>query len=1204
MPVDYSNQDITNTNLTGADLSGGNFTNTIATGVNFTNAIITNAVFKNTLITGANISTLTFSDLQKGYLLLRALNHTITAVNNLTALTPTQFRIIQPAVSLDTINMIQTVTVKIPNTLSNGNYTIVVSPLISQIVCIFVATNQNIVIATSSGNVRTIRSNGTVVQDVDNANATLSLLKVGSVSYSLTAANGDGVIVMIPVNFNVYQVNGSGLGDVITLTLGGAVGNGATGPTGAAGAAGSTGPTGPGGVAGAAGAAGVAGSIGPTGPGGAAGSAGAAGVAGSIGPTGPGGAAGSAGAAGAAGAAGSTGPTGVGGVAGTIGPTGPAGSVGGGGGSTGPTGVTGPAPAINIVALSAYASVRTAGYSLTGGTVAVTLNSVTRRLIPFQNILVNTNSLFIKDAGNTYFTLPYTGTYRVNLNGIVNNSTTVLADIILCNNSSPPTTAYALTRFSAGNDINNTYGIGTASQVFSATEGQKLAVALIVGTLWAGMDSTALWPSGPDILPQLNIELIGGNGPTGPGSAAGSTGPTGSTGVTGTTGPTGVTGPAPTFSTTLEDRNLTNGNFNGFLTNAYFTNTQSWDFNNYDYVVLFEYRQTASLGNTHLRYSWFDDVTPERYYYLSMDTIDGVYASNETNEPIIVFLNGITSSTGPMDINHYIKITFTRPKFSTNTILGNVEHTSTARDASGNPSRSYKSLASVAYSSSSVTTGVLSSRLVFYNDASGGAVASQGYCKIMRKPRAESGGEFQTIGSTGPTGMTGPAPAINIVAFSAYSSVAAAGYGPTANLIATSINATTRYLIPFQNTTVNSNSVFTIDANKTFITLPTTGTYRVVFNGVTTSSTYVAVEVILCLSSTLASGAINLMRPFSGGGTSTNVTGSTVFTATAGQRVTFAASVGTLYAAQSSPDTGPESLPQINIELIGGNGPTGAAGPTGPAGSTPTLSNVLTTGNIANTTINMNTNSIIGITALNASSGSNWNVRDLSGGTNITISNSTGIYTLNVPDRLSYNWDNNIYSGSIAPVVYFNPTLTQSLDLNTYSYEVAIDCYMNANPESWIALGFNEVVNNSSQDAQHYAINFGYYGTPAPSITTEYYQHNTYVNIAKDVYVGEKQIRFILEKYIDPKNGVKGVRAVGTYDSFSKTDATTANAVTGNKQFFTKYVVGMPFISTVIDNAQTTSIPQITYICLGTNNVACITHYRIRTRRYCQVASG
>ena len=229
----------------------------------------------------------------------------------------------------------------------------------------------------------------------------------------------------------------------------------------------------------------------------------------------------------------------------------------------------------------------------------------------------------------------------------------------------------------------------------------------------------------------------------------------------GSTGPLGPTGPAPNFSTTLEDRNLPNGSFNGFLTNAYFTNSQTWDFTNYDYVVLFEYRQTSSLGDTHIRYSWFDDVSAQRYCYLSMDNIDGTQSSQETNEPILLFLNGITSATGPMDIQHYVKITFSRPKFSTNIITGQVEQFSTARDSNGFPNRAFKSVASIAYSSASVTTGILSSRLVFYNDASGGAVANQGYCKIMRKPRAESGGEFQSLGSTGPTGpigATGPAP--------------------------------------------------------------------------------------------------------------------------------------------------------------------------------------------------------------------------------------------------------------------------------------------------------------------------------------------------------------------------------------------------------------------------------------------------------------
>ena len=137
MPVDYSNQDITNTDLTGVDLSGGNFTNTNATGVNFTNADITNAVFKNTLIVGATINTLSFSNLQKGYLLLRTANHTITAVNNLTSLTLAQFRTIQPAVSLDSITTIQSVTVKIPNSQGEG-YNVSVSPLINQIVCILI----------------------------------------------------------------------------------------------------------------------------------------------------------------------------------------------------------------------------------------------------------------------------------------------------------------------------------------------------------------------------------------------------------------------------------------------------------------------------------------------------------------------------------------------------------------------------------------------------------------------------------------------------------------------------------------------------------------------------------------------------------------------------------------------------------------------------------------------------------------------------------------------------------------------------------------------------------------------------------------------------------------------------------------------------------------------------------------------------------
>lgn len=235
--TDYSNQNITNTNLTGVNLSGANFTNTIATGVNFTNANITNATFSNTLITSANISTLTFSSIQKGQLLLRAANIGISAINNLTSLTISQFRRIQPAISLRSLNSIQSVTVSIPNSGGQG-YTVSVTPVITQLVCIFVAVNQNIIISTSGATVKTIRSNGTVVQDVDNANATLSFLKVGTIMYKLSVGNGNGVIAMIPLDMNLIQVNGVGISDFISVNPG------PTGPIGPTGPTGSTGPAG------------------------------------------------------------------------------------------------------------------------------------------------------------------------------------------------------------------------------------------------------------------------------------------------------------------------------------------------------------------------------------------------------------------------------------------------------------------------------------------------------------------------------------------------------------------------------------------------------------------------------------------------------------------------------------------------------------------------------------------------------------------------------------------------------------------------------------------------------------------------------------------------------------------------------------------------------------------------------------------------
>jgi len=246
MPIyDNSGANITGTNYTGVDLSGSNFTNANATNVNFTNAIITNVTFKNTLIVGATISTLTFSNLQKGQLLVRSANNGITAINNLTSLTKTEFSLIQTSISPYSITTIQTVTVKLPS----GQNQVIFTPSITELVNIYIATNQ----AVNINGIYTIQTTGSLIQDVSNGNATLNFLKFGTIPYRVTS--GEGIIALIPLDINVYKVNDSGLGDIISV---GAF-SGATGPTGTLGATGANGANG------AAGAAGVTGPTGPTG---------------------------------------------------------------------------------------------------------------------------------------------------------------------------------------------------------------------------------------------------------------------------------------------------------------------------------------------------------------------------------------------------------------------------------------------------------------------------------------------------------------------------------------------------------------------------------------------------------------------------------------------------------------------------------------------------------------------------------------------------------------------------------------------------------------------------------------------------------------------------------------------------------------------------------------------------------------------------
>lgn len=258
MPIyDNSGANITGTNYTGVDLSGSNFTNANATNVNFTNAIITNVTFKNTLIVGATISTLTFSNLQKGQLLVRSANNGITAINNLTSLTKPEFSLIQSSISPYSITTVQTVAVKLPN----GQNQVTFTPSITELVNIYIATTQPVNI----NGLYTIQTTGSLIQDVSNGNATLNFLKFGTIPYRVTS--GEGIIALIPLDINVYKVNNSGLGDIISV---GAF-SGATGATGVTGANGTIGTNGAAGAAGATGPTGIAGTVGATGPTGASG---------------------------------------------------------------------------------------------------------------------------------------------------------------------------------------------------------------------------------------------------------------------------------------------------------------------------------------------------------------------------------------------------------------------------------------------------------------------------------------------------------------------------------------------------------------------------------------------------------------------------------------------------------------------------------------------------------------------------------------------------------------------------------------------------------------------------------------------------------------------------------------------------------------------------------------------------------------------
>jgi hypothetical protein len=115
--------------------------------------------------------------------------------------------------------------------------------------------------------------------------------------------------------------------------------------------------------------------------------------------------------------------------------------------------------------------------------------------------------------------------------------------------------------------------------------------------------------------------------------------------------------------------------------------------------------------------------------------------------------------------------------------------------------------------------------------------------------------------------------------------------------------------------------------------------------------------------------------------------------------------------------------------------------PTSSAVSTPTLASVLASGNSSGANgINMNNNTITGLAGLVGDNGISWVVKHVQAGTNVSISNNSGIFTINANvTELApfYSTTVNIVSNTLSVI-----TLPSSVNLNNYDIDMRINCVL------------------------------------------------------------------------------------------------------------------------------------------------------------------
>jgi len=113
--------------------------------------------------------------------------------------------------------------------------------------------------------------------------------------------------------------------------------------------------------------------------------------------------------------------------------------------------------------------------------------------------------------------------------------------------------------------------------------------------------------------------------------------------------------------------------------------------------------------------------------------------------------------------------------------------------------------------------------------------------------------------------------------------------------------------------------------------------------------------------------------------------------------------------------------------------------PTSSAVSTPTLASVLASGNSSGAnTINMNSNTITGLAGLVGDNGISWVVKHVQAGTNVSITNNSGIFTINAnmtEQAPFYSTTVAIVSNTLSVI-----TLPSSVNLNNYDIDMRINC--------------------------------------------------------------------------------------------------------------------------------------------------------------------